>query len=278
MSVSELEPASPSDAIRPFCGASEIRLRTDDFAFEAIRATGSEDDVGEHTHEAPHFLFMLEGAYISSAKDAPDVAYGPCLFFHPAWTTHRDRVLNGHGRFLGVSLFLGEEGHSKPLQSAAPTYITNVGSIYAARAIVQELRQPSPAKFAIEAAACQLIGSMDVSTVGERSAPAWLGRAKDMIVEASSDQLTISGIARDAGVHPVYLARTFRRFLGCTPGEYLRARRLERAAHLLGRKRHSIAEVAVMSGFSDQSHLTKVFRAAFGTTPGLYRRRSILKS
>ncbi|MEO1086944.1 MAG: AraC family transcriptional regulator, partial [Acidobacteriota bacterium] len=37
--------------------------------------------------------------------------------------------------------------------------------------------------------------------------------------------------------------------------------------------RRPIADIAVEAGFSDQSHLTRAFKAAFGITPGAWRRR-----
>lgn len=74
-------------------------------------------------------------------------------------------------------------------------------------------------------------------------------------------------------MHPVHLTRTFRRFFGCTPGEYLRERRLEKAASLLAGSRLPLSEVALESGFADQSHLAKAFKRAYGVTPSEYRCR-----
>ena len=63
------------------------------------------------------------------------------------------------------------------------------------------------------------------------------------------------------------LARHFRSRLGTSPYRYLTMRRLDRAksAIITG---HSLVEAAFMSGFSDQSHMTRQFKRAFGLTPG----------
>ena len=74
-----------------------------------------------------------------------------------------------------------------------------------------------------------------------------------------------------AGVHPVHLARTFRREYGVTVGEYARALRLDWAQALLSDPDLSLAEVAAGAGFADQSHFTRAFRAYAGVTPGRYR-------
>ncbi|HKR63637.1 MAG TPA: helix-turn-helix transcriptional regulator, partial [Thermoanaerobaculia bacterium] len=78
-------------------------------------------------------------------------------------------------------------------------------------------------------------------------------------------------IAREAGVTPAYLARAFRRATGQTMGEYLRGLRAKRAASLLASTFESLADVALTTGFADQSHLCRVFRAQYGITPLRYR-------
>jgi AraC family transcriptional regulator len=83
---------------------------------------------------------------------------------------------------------------------------------------------------------------------------------------------SVAELASRAGVHPLHFARTFRRFQRCSPGEYLRRRRAERAAELILQTRLPLADVAQRSGFSDQSHLTRAMRRYFGATPARLRR------
>jgi AraC family transcriptional regulator len=80
----------------------------------------------------------------------------------------------------------------------------------------------------------------------------------------------LSDLATIAGVHPSHLARTFRRNHGCAIGDYVRQLRVERGAALLKEQHLSLAEVAIACGFHDQSHFTRVFRNAFGISPGRY--------
>jgi AraC family transcriptional regulator len=73
-------------------------------------------------------------------------------------------------------------------------------------------------------------------------------------------------------VHPVHLAREFRRAFGCTPAEYVRHRRVELAALLARTTSRPLAEIAAACGFVDQSHLTRAFARRFATSPAAYRR------
>ena len=87
-----------------------------------------------------------------------------------------------------------------------------------------------------------------------------------------SEAPRLATVADAVGVHPAHLARTFRRRLGVTPGEYLRRLRLERAIALLASSDEPIADVAVGAGFYDQSHLTNALRNVTGLTPAELRR------
>lgn len=64
---------------------------------------------------------------------------------------------------------------------------------------------------------------------------------------------------------------TFQRCFGCAPGEYMRRLRVDHARRTLERGLDPLSEVALDAGFSDQSHLTRLFRRYLGTTPGSYR-------
>jgi AraC family transcriptional regulator len=79
-------------------------------------------------------------------------------------------------------------------------------------------------------------------------------------------------------VHPVYLARVFRRRHGCSVSEYLRALRLEEAGRLV-LQGAPLAQAAYAAGFADQAHFTRCFAAAFGFTPtGLWPARASLQN
>ena len=107
--------------------------------------------------------------------------------------------------------------------------------------------------------------------VAPRKPPAWLNDAVDILHEESSESLTLSSVAKSVGVHPVYLASTFRKYYGCTLGEHVRRLRIERACRALGTSDAPITEVAVTAGFADHSHLCKTFKKLTGLTPAAYR-------
>ena len=103
--------------------------------------------------------------------------------------------------------------------------------------------------------------------------PPWLEPVASSIHERVSEPVRVVDLAMQAGVHPVHLARTFRRHYGCTIGEYSRRLRIERARHALADGDRSICAIALSNGFSDQAHFTRRFKELIGVPPGEYRRR-----
>jgi AraC family transcriptional regulator len=109
------------------------------------------------------------------------------------------------------------------------------------------------------------------SSPDEYRAPAWLRRAEEFLHGHFREPVSLRDAAREAGVHPVYFARTFRRRHGCPVSAYLRALRLAEAGRLILRRGESLAGAAGGAGFADQAHLTRCFRRQFGFTPRAVR-------
>jgi AraC family transcriptional regulator len=78
-------------------------------------------------------------------------------------------------------------------------------------------------------------------------------------------------IAAVTGVRAETLCRWFRRFLGCTPGDYLRGRRMRLAAERLREPGARVKGVALELGFADAFHFSRVFRKEMGVSPREWR-------
>jgi AraC family transcriptional regulator len=234
-------------------------------------------DVQRHTHDAAHFIFVTRGPYVTSAAGAPDVCIAPLLVYNPPGTTHRDRFQRRSdggfdGKFLSISVAperWKSIAEAVPLAERAMTVNANA----LAMRLVRELASWEPSSVLVAEGIClELLAGVartreyESGGVGLRT-PKWLSVAREMLRDGSP---SIAEIAQTCGVHPVHLARTFRRFFGCSPGAYLRRARVERAAGML-RGRLSLAEVALRAGFADQSHMTHAFRAHLGVTPAALR-------
>lgn len=84
---------------------------------------------------------------------------------------------------------------------------------------------------------------------------------------------TATTIARAVGLSPRRLESLFRENLGLTPAAYAQTLRLQAARRLITDTRHSLTEIALRSGFSSQSALSRAFRHHFGTPPSALRHK-----
>jgi AraC family transcriptional regulator len=67
--------------------------------------------------------------------------------------------------------------------------------------------------------------------------------------------------------------RTFKASFGCTPGQYVRRMRIERAQNLMTMSSDPLCQIAAECGFADQAHFSRCFRKFVGNPPALWRAR-----
>jgi transcriptional regulator GlxA family with amidase domain len=99
--------------------------------------------------------------------------------------------------------------------------------------------------------------------------PKRIKRVRDLVESCCHQPLTLGALAREAGLSPPHFMRVFKAATGMSPHAYTIQSRVRRARSLL-RQGESVASAAVAAGFTDQSHLTRHFKATFGFTPGRY--------
>jgi AraC-like DNA-binding protein len=96
--------------------------------------------------------------------------------------------------------------------------------------------------------------------------------AKAALIADLGEEPSLAEVATACGLPPGRFARAFRQTTGVPPYRWLRTFRVERAKDLLLGSPSTLAQIAYECGFADQSHFTRVFTAAVGTTPGAWRR------
>ena len=101
--------------------------------------------------------------------------------------------------------------------------------------------------------------------------PRALRRVREFIEMRLEKSISIQVLADIAGLSMYHFARAFKQSEGMTPHEYVIHCRVQRAKDLLTASKLPLSEIALASGFSDQSHLARRFREYVGVTPSSYR-------
>jgi PAS domain S-box-containing protein len=100
-----------------------------------------------------------------------------------------------------------------------------------------------------------------------------LRRVMEFIDQHFVDEITVERLAEIVGISVPHFNRRFRQLLRLSPMEYVLSLRVQRAQRLLTTTNQSVGEIALATGFYDQSHFTKRFNKAVGMTPLAYRKK-----
>jgi AraC family transcriptional regulator len=251
-------------------------VRTAGFTLtEGIHAGGSH--LPWHHHDGPTLCFVLRGAFTETSGGERLTCTPDTLKVMPAGERHCDDFDRGDARGLLVET---DPERAREIRTHAPVLDERIavhGGLPAAlaRRVYQEFHQADDAApLAVEGLLLELLAIVS-RRAGQQAAPGvapWLGETRDRLHADLAARPSLAELAEAAGVHPVTLARAFRRAFGCTVGEYLRRIRIERAADQLALGTQPLAEIALGAGFADQSHFSNVFRRRVGMSPSVYRR------
>jgi AraC-like DNA-binding protein len=101
--------------------------------------------------------------------------------------------------------------------------------------------------------------------------PGLTRRICDYIESNLSQKIGLATLAAMSGLSTHHFARAFHQSVGTPPHSYLLSRRLEHVEHMLQETQLPLSEIALATGFSDQSHLARHFHRLTGVSPSVAR-------
>ena len=110
---------------------------------------------------------------------------------------------------------------------------------------------------------------------GKKKIPNWVNDLKEIIQDQIDTQFTfdLKKISSDLELNPSYLSREFSKYFeDLNFGDYVRKIRIDKAINLIQSSTYSLTEIAYLTGFSDQSHFTRIFKQHTGKNPSAYRK------
>lgn len=93
----------------------------------------------------------------------------------------------------------------------------------------------------------------------------------------SNPNLTIETITAEVGISRVHLHRKLKELTNQTTRDFIRNIRLKQAAQLLSEKQHTIAEIAMLTGFTDPNNFSTTFKELYGMPPSMYMKEQLGK-
>lgn len=106
-----------------------------------------------------------------------------------------------------------------------------------------------------------------------KKTPDWVKDLKGIIQDQIDANLNLAELSKSLSINPSYLSRQFSKYFdNLSFGDYIRKTRIEKAIKLIEENKYSLTEIAYLTGFSDQSHFTRVFKQQTGKNPSGYRK------
>lgn len=265
-----------------FYGAERARRRIDGLLLTET-AYGPGEELPRHDHARAYFCLVLRGGFTERDGRRTRECGPATVIFHSPGSDHSDRFGSKPSRCFNIELDALWIERMCELEERLPD-----GSVafrrrranWLAGHLYEEFLNDDPSgRLAIEGLALALLAdAARINGGAPRQASPWIGRAVEMLRDASADPPGLAEIAAELGVHPVHLARVFRRRYGCSIGEYARRLKVERAARALRDTRLPIGRLAHQLGYADHSHFSRSFRRATGFSPTEYRRRGFART
>lgn len=228
-----------------------------------------------HYHECAHLCIVLEGEYWEQYAAAAMRCSPRSLRYLPAGEVHANKF-DKDVRCVVVEI---DSAVVKRLQECSvvldrPGEITGFNATWLANRLCHELRQRDEVSaVSLEGLTLELLAAAARSLDGGPAieAPRWLRKAREIVDARFLAGVSLTDLAAEAGVHAVHLSREFRKRFQCSVGEYMRKRRVEHACQLIANSEMTLAEIAMICGFADQSHFSKTFKRETGLTPAHFR-------
>jgi AraC-like DNA-binding protein len=110
---------------------------------------------------------------------------------------------------------------------------------------------------------------------GSKKTPKWAKEIKAMIQDQIDTNMSLSlqQVSEELEINPAYLSREFSKYFeNLSFGDYIRKMRIEKAMNLMETTDYSLAEIAYLTGFSDQSHFNRIFKKQMSMKASEYKK------
>lgn len=226
-----------------------------------------------HGHDWPVLTLYRLGGYREQADGGAAIDLdGPSVVFQPAGAAHADEI--GDRGLETLSMTFDPNWLAPEARNALPSRTRwRLGGAVsgAGRALAQAWLAPDADDAGVRAATSGLIEAFAKQRASRP--PPWGARVAAAL---DAEARATKNLAHALSLHPAWLARAYRAWRGEGMAETVRRRRVERAVIALRGRADTLADVALASGFCDQSHMSRAFRVVLGRTPLEVRREASL--
>jgi len=258
-----------------FYGQTSQALSAHGFRFTE-KAYPDRLQIPRHSHELSHFCFVLSGTYQEQIERKMDERIPTALVYYPPDVSHAEKHQSNGTHFLvEIDHKNLERVKDYGAKLSDPLLLTTSESLTIATRMYREFSARDVfSALALESLTTELLiyASRQTLKTNEQKRPLWLDKTIEILRENAAEPFNLNDLADFVSVHPTHLARVFRQFERCTIGDYIRKIRIENARQKIIFSDESLVEIALNTGFADQTHFSRTFKNVTGMTPSEFRK------
>ena len=199
-----------------------------------------------HRHPVRYLALVLEGGYVERGAGGRWRVESGDVVFHRAFEAHDDVEVVAGTRILNLNV--------DPVIDLPTVFRLDEPDELAAL----DLRDVE--------GLVELVGS------AHPKAPLMDAWTDELASALAADAMPISVWSSRHGLSPEHVSRTFRQTHGVSPASFRLEAQVQRAMVMIEDGRSCLADIAAVTGFSDQSHMTRAVTSVTGSPPGRWRR------
>jgi len=252
-----------------FLGATNEKFHLD---FCSISIVNYSKPVSEewHSHEDIHLSLILQGGNLESRKkEDTQVSSGKIIAYNEG-EIHRNRFTAFPSKNLNLELksdFFSENDLNFNDLNLSGT--KNIEAYLELIKIHNELHINDHYTFdSIQLSLKSLFTTNNLSS----NKPMWIKSLKEIIEDRWNEFISLDELALILNVHPVTISKYFKKYYNGSLGDYMRKVKVQKALHYLFHTNMPITEIAFTCGFSDHSHMIRVFKMYVGYNPKSIRK------
>lgn len=219
-----------------------------------------------HKHEHPAVSFVLKGSFRESADGEIDLACSAKALIKPEDLVHSDSYDQD---CTILCIYLKDKSVIYEINKSV---FRNWSSLYNINWLTfnSYLEQKKYREKKIELN--DFVKKLGRSRMNHSDIPDWIYSLKQYLDLHFNENVQTSFLADKFEVHPVYLARVFRKYFGQSVKSYLRSIRIKNSMSSMITSSETFTRIAMENGFADQSHFIRNFKAESGSTPKQFRK------